>query len=197
MLDLDRQTQISSLFHCRRVVLRHLLYAKLLHPRATTGMDCRVLLLCRPVTRHSPSEKRPQPAISNQTGLDSRPGQSYKYVRTGSVLIGFDLAETVPPKRVQDGPARASFLNQSPQDAQWICYGLPAFAKSRRRVFPLSSLRVARLSLKASSGPCRNHLQSRKHWLPKFLHLDGPWINGLKSHRWCNKLDIRTMTWRT
>jgi hypothetical protein len=199
VFDLDRQTPISSLFHCRRVVLRRLLSAKLLHLHATTETGYRVLPPCRPVTRHSPSEKRPQLAISNQTGPDSRPGQSYRYVLAEPVLTGFDLAGIVHPKRVQDGLARASFLSQSPQGALWICYGRPAFAKNHRRAFPPSSLRAVTISLKASNGPCRSHSQLRKHWLRKFLRLGDPWINGLKSHRWCKckKLDIRMMTWKT
>lgn len=162
-------------------------------------MGYRVLPPCRPVTRHSPSEKRPQLAISNQTGPDSRPGQSYRYDLAEPVLTGFDLAGTVHPKRAQDGPARASFPTQLPQGAPWICYGRPAFAKNRRRAFPLSSLRAVTLSLKASSGPCRNRSQLRKHWLRKFLRLGDPWIKGLKWHRLrkCKESDIRMMTWKT
>jgi hypothetical protein len=162
-------------------------------------MGYRVLLLCRPVTHHSPSERRPQLVTLNQTGPDFRPGQSYRCVLAEPVLTGFDLAGIVHPKRVQDGLARASFLSQSPQGALWICYGRPAFAKNRRRAFPLSSLRAATIFLKASSGPCQKYSRSRKHWLRKFLHLGDPWINGLKSHRWCKykKLDIRMMTWKT
>jgi hypothetical protein len=199
VLDLDRQIQTSSHFHCRRVVSKLLLSARLLHPRATTGLGYRVLLPCRPVTRHSPSERRLQPAISNRIGPDFRPGQSYRPVLAEPVLTGFDLAEIAHRKRGQDGLARASCLNQSPQDGLWI-YSTerPAFGKIRNHAFPLSNLRSVTVFLKASSGPCQSHSQSRKHWPRRFLHLGDPLTNGLKSqHRWCKLLVIRTMTWKT
>jgi hypothetical protein len=199
VLDLDRQIQTSSHFHCRRVVSKLLLSARLLHPRATTGLGYRVLLPCRPVTRHSPSERLLQPAIWNQIDPDSRPGRSYRPVLAEPVLIGFDLAGIAHPKRVQDGLARVSFLSQSPQDALWI-YSIerPAFVKIRSHAFQLSNLRSVTISLKASSGPCQNRSQSRKHWPRRFLRLGDPLTNGLKSqHRWCKMLDIRTMTWKT
>jgi hypothetical protein len=197
VLDLDQQTQTSSLFHCLRVVLSRLPSAKL-HPRATIGMGYPVLLPCQRVTRHFPGERRPQPAISNQIGPDFRPGQSFRHVLAEPVLTGLDLAEIVHPKCVQDGLARANFLNQSPQDALWIYSNERlAFVKYRSRAYPLSSLRLVTLCLKTSSGPCQSHSQSRKHWLRKFLRLGGPWTNGLKWHQWCKKLDTRTMMWKT
>ena len=161
-------------------------------------MGYRVLLPCLPVTRHSRSERRPQPATLKRIGLDSLPDQSYRYVRTESVLTGFDLAETVPQKRVQDEQARASSLSQSPRDALWT-YSTerPVFVKNRSRAFPQSNLRSITLCLKALSGPCQNQSQSPKRWLRKFLRLDDPWTKDLKSHQWCKKLDIRTMTWKT
>jgi hypothetical protein len=115
-------------------------------------------------TRHSRSERRLQPGISNQIGPDFRPGQSYRPVPAESVLTGFDQAEIAHLKRVQDGLARASSLSPSLQDALWICStGRPAFVKNRSRAFPLSNLRSVTTSLKASSGQCQSHSQSRKH----------------------------------
>lgn len=152
--DLARQIQTSSLYHYRRVILSHLLSVMLLHPHATTEMVYRARPQCQHVTRLFPSERRPLPAISNQTGPGFRLDQNCRCAPAGLVLTGFDLAETVHPKRVQVGPAQANFLSQLPQDVLWIYFnGRPAFVKNRSREFLQSSPQPVAPCLKASIEP--------------------------------------------